>query len=729
VKTRSMLAPLLSAGTLLLLAIVLPAGCARQTPQTPSAGAVDDARLAGAGSEPGQWFTAGRDRGGSWFSPLETINAGNVARLGFAWEYRLGTKRGLEATPIVVDGVMYTSGNWGRVYALDARTGRERWTFVPPIDGQWGRHACCDVVNRGIAVWRGRVYVGATDGWLYALDAATGRVLWRTDTLQGRERSAPYTVSGTPLIAGDVVVIGNGGADFGVRGYVSAYDLASGKLAWRFFTVPRDPRLGPQDQPELVEAVKTWDPDGRWSEHAGGTVWDGMAYDPALGLVYIGTGNASPYSWKQRSPRGGDNLYLASILALDVRNGRMRWYHQQVPGEAWDYTATAKMILADLDIDGRRRAVLMQAPKNGFFYVLDRATGEVIAAKNHGYVNWTRGLEGNAARPIPNPAADYSDAPKLVYPGMAGAHNWQPMSWSPRTGLVYIPVVDLPMVYVDTAQRRAGLIEGTFTVLGLPPEAYDPAGLAPLLGPLPSLAELARGLPEALRSRGFLRAWDPVRQRVVWERPTFSFWDGGVLSTAGNLVIQGDAAGVLTARAADDGRTLARIDTGTSIMAAPMSYTVDGEQYIAVMAGFGGGGGVAFQPDTAAYQRGNEGRIIVLKLDGGAVPKPALIADTPFPEPPARFGSAAEIDRGELLYTRYCSRCHLFGRGLLPDLRRMAPATHAQFASIVLGGAYRGKGMAGWSDVLSPADTRAVHAFIVAQAWSAYDTGRAPGRK
>jgi quinohemoprotein ethanol dehydrogenase len=715
------------ARTAALAGIAVAAACSRPEPPVGApaqAGRIDAARLARADAEPGEWLTSGRDRGGTYFSPLREINDGNVARLGFAWQYELGTNRGLEGTPIVVDGVMYAVGNWGRVYALDAASGRELWTFVPPVDGQWGRYACCDVVSRGLAVWQGRVYTAATDGWLYALDAATGRELWKADTLIGRDRHVPYALSGAPQVAGSVVVIGNSGADFGVRGYVTAYDLASGAMKWRFFTVPHDPALGPQEGEHLDKALPTWDPDSQWDRGGGGTVWDGMAYDPDLDLLYIGTGNASPYNWKRRSPRGGDNLYLASIIAIEAGTGRMAWHYQQVPGENWDYTATMKMILTDLVVDGRRRKVLMQAPKNGFFYVLDRATGELISARPYAHVNWTKGIDPATGRPIPNPDIAYETAPKLIFPGMAGAHSWHPMSFNPQTGLVYIPAIDVPMVYVDASRRPVGEVQGSFDVIALPSEFYDPEVLAPLFGPLPPLAQLSRGSPGPAASTGALRAFDPLSGRVAWEQPGGNAWDGGVISTAGNLVIRGDAAGRLNVYEARSGRLLKQVDVGTSIMAAPATYMAQGRQYIAVMAGYGGAGGFHFTPDTAAYRYGNEGRIVAFRLDGGEVPKPASVVEAPMPEPPALTASAETVARGELLYTRYCARCHVFGRGLLPDLRRAAPATHALFDRIVLEGLYVGKGMGRFDDVLSASDVDAIHAYVIARARQAFDGQR-----
>ncbi len=683
----------------------------------PPSGRVDEARLARADSEPQNWFTKGRDRYESFFSPLRRINERNAGQLGFAWEYHTQTARGLEATPIVVDGIMVTSGNWGRVYALNAKTGAELWTFDPQPDGSAGRWTCCDAVNRGVAVWRGRVYVAALDGFVYALDAATGKVVWKADSFI--DRREPYVSTGAPQVAGDVVVIGNGGADFGVRGYISAFDLDSGKLRWRFFTVPDDPRQ-PIEHPELAAAARTWDPNSRWELGGGGTAWDGMVYDPELRLLYVGTGNGSPYQARERSPAGGDNLYLASILAIDPASGRLVWHYQTVPGERWDYTATQKMILADLRIDGRPRKVLMQAPKNGFFYVLDRQTGELLSAEPFTYVNWARRIDPQTGRPLLAEQSDYGQSPKLILPSMAGAHNWQPMAFNPRTGLVYIPVIELPMIFVDLPGNRAALkaIDGQFDVGTIVPVDYDPKDYARLYGQLPGAAQLT-GMPTT--PRGVLRAWDPVQQRLAWEAPAGSFWDGGVMSTAGNLVVQGKASGDLVVYAADSGRELARLATGTSIMAAPMTYEVDGEQYIAVMAGFGGGGGLgALSPDIAAYSHVNEGRIIAFKLGGGPVPQPALRSDAVLAEPPPRMGTPQQIAAGEVLFVAHCSRCHALGRAVLPDLRHMAPGTHAEFRDIVLRGVRLARGMGRFDDVLSATDTDAIHAYLIDQAWAEY---------
>src|SRR6202453_1454138 len=557
----------------------------------PKAADLDAARLAAA--DPDQWFTPGRDAAGTYYSPLEDIDAGNVGKLGFAWDYRLGTSRGQESTPLVIDGVMYATSNFGRVYALDAATGKEIWTYDPHIDGRWARYACCDAVNRGLAAFEGPpaqrtssaatlngppsllLYVGAIDGWLHAIDARTGRLVWKADTLVGRDERKPYTITGAPQLAGNLVVIGNGGGDFaGARGYVSAYDQKSGSLRWRFYTVPRDPAEGPQDQAHREAAVKTWDPKHPWEAGSGGTAWDGMAYDPALDLVYIGTGNAAPYNLHLDGRRGGDELYAASIVAIHAKDGTLAWYYQTTPGDRWDFDSTEKIVLADLELGGKRRAVLMQAPKNGYYYVLDRATGELLSAKPYAFVSWARGIDPKTGRPILAASADYDHGPALVFPSEAGAHSWQPMAFDPAHGIAFLPAIEAGNIILETSDRRAGLVEGQFTTPAMPPEMYDPKDLRSLYGKVPPLTQLERGLKTNAASRGFLRAWSVSEHRVLWETPTATSFDSGVLATAGGLVFQGDANGYFNAYAADSGKKLASIALGSSMMAAPMTYEV-----------------------------------------------------------------------------------------------------------------------------------------------------------
>jgi quinohemoprotein ethanol dehydrogenase len=667
------------------------------------------------------WAQVGHDIAGTFHSTLKDINASNVKTLGVAWDYRLSTHRGLEATPIVINGTMYASGNFGRVYALDAATGRELWQYDPGVDGQAGRHACCDAVNRGVAFWKGRIYVAALDGYLHAIDAVTGKRIWKIDTLPARRPESPYTLTGTPVIAGNSVVVGTSGGDFhGVRGYVEAFDLMTGAFRWRFYTVPRDPKLGAQDQSDLATAVNTWDPHHRWETGGGGAVWDGISYDPQLNLIYVGTGNPAPYDLTEDGRVGGDSLYTDCILALNADSGALAWHYQVVPGDKWDLDSTQKLILADLTIAREPRKVVMQASKNGFFYVLDRVTGSLISARPFAFVNWTKGIDPHSGRPLANPAVDYSRAPKLIFPWEGGAHSWQAMSYASGTHQVFIPVIEAGDIQIETAHLPAGLTEGQFTSPIIPVEDYDPRALKNLYGPLPPLSKLTKGLPSPMSS-GFLLAWDPVSQRQLWRVATARYWNGGILSTDGGVVIQGDIAGRLNVYDAGSGRLLKSLNVETSIMAAPMAYRIGDVEYIAVMAGYGGGQiGEVFPENSAAYRYGNQGRIIAFKLGGTAPASLPLLASQPLPMPPPDEGSSSQLVQGEILYNRYCSRCHVFGRAVLPDLRRLSPEKHEIFADIVLRGVLQPIGMGRFDDVLKLDDVDAIHAYLVHEAWKQF---------
>jgi len=649
--------------------------------ETKGYGQIDRARVMAANKEPGQWLTTGRDFGKGHFSPLAQIKKENVSRLGFAWAYDTHTIRGLEATPIVVDGVMYASGPTGIAYALDARTGKQLWTFDPKSNLVVDRESCCDEVSRGVAVWNGKVYLAAFDGRFFALDAKTGAVIWHVDTIVDHKRG--YTVTGAPEVAGRVVVIGNAGGEFDARGYVSAYDLDTGKLAWRFFTVPPAPgeRI---ENPELAAAQKTWDPKSDWAMGGGGTVWGGMAYDPDLNLVYFGTGNGTFYDQSKRSPAGGDNLYISSILAINASTGRLAWYYQEVPGDQWDYDVVQQIILTDLTIDGKNRKVLMQASKDGFFYIIDRATGKVLSANKFVPVTWADHVDLKTGRPVINAdARDFRNSSngkgQFIEPSPMGGHNWNPMSYDPQTGLVYIPTIE-------------------------------------------------NGQESQFSGNTFLRAWDPIHGKTVWDVGPGEWWDhAGALSTAGGLVFQGNGAGHFRAYDAATGKLLKDIDVGTTIVAAPMTYEIDGVQYVAVMAAWGGGGWSFAHPEAAAYQRGNEGRILAFKLGGGETPIPPLVPPPgPIPQPPPLTASADTVKQGSDLFGEHCAMCHINQPGgLAPDLRRMTPETHAAFNQIVLGGIFKNAGMPPWNGVLSQADADAIHAYLISISWDAYKTQEA----
>ncbi|MGO9934557.1 MAG: PQQ-binding-like beta-propeller repeat protein, partial [Steroidobacteraceae bacterium] len=578
-----------------------------------------------------------------------------------------------------------------------------------------------------VAVWKGKVFVASVDGRLHALSAATGRKLWEADTII--DRKLPYSSTGAPQIAGSVIVIGNSGADMGhgaLRGYVSAYDLETGALKWRFFTVPPAPGQR-YENPELAAADKTWDPRRKPEFRGGATVWDGFAYDAGLNLVYFGTANAAPYDLRQLGPEKLDSLYATCIIALDAATGRMAWYYQETPHDSWDYDAVQKLILADIMLDGAPRSVIMQASKNAFFYVLDRKSGKLLSARNFAYLNWATHVDMRSGRPVTTKAADWYDTAKNIYPAWFGAHTWNPMSYSAQTHLVYIPVIDVPTIWVDLLHNgsKVKYIEGFFTVQGIiPDDTYDPGDAKRLFGPVPE-RQAIKAMRHVNPVRELLRAWDPVAQKVVWEHETSSGirgYDGGAMSTGGNLVFQGRGSGELWVYAADTGKVLKIIKTGSHIMAAPMTYSVDGEQYVAVQAGYGGSSISVgpIPPSSAALKYENTNRIIAFKLGGGAVPTPPPREEPPLAAPPKQTATQAQIDAGEIKFIEQCSRCHQLGPSSTPDLRRLNDGLHVAFKDIVLKGLLAPAGMERFDDLLSEKDADNVHAYLIEQSWIAY---------
>ena len=699
-----------------MLALAL-AGCAAALSNLADVPAA--APQVGAGDD---WDNPAGDAGGTRYSRLTDINAGNVGQLGLAWQYDLGTARVQEASPVVIDGVMYHSGNLGRVYALDAATGRELWTFDPKVDMQINRAACCDQGNRGVAVRDGRVFVGALDGMLYALDAKTGAVVWKADTVADHTRG--YTITGAPELAGDLVVIGNGGAEYDTRGYVTAYDTATGKQAWRFWTIPHDPKAGPQETPELEKALATWDPDSRWDIGGGGTPWDAITYDAQFDQVIVGTGNGGPYPLHTRSPQGGANLYLDSLVALDRETGKMKWFFQETPTDSWDLTAVQPMVLADLDVDGKgQRPVILHAPKNGFFFVIDRATGKPLAANRLVRTSWASGYDLKAGKWNLTPdQSQYQDEAKLVFPSSTGARNWHPAAYDPVRKTYFANVVDMgnlmfvPPGQKDPPRKPKGLNADAALVFTADLEAALPSLPPPIQEAVKASPFWQSVLDNPAKSQ--LRAIDPLTGKVKWAVDNAGWQDrSGVLATASGLVVSGNVSGQLVVRDADTGRVLKTIETGSSIMAAPMTYKVDGVQYIAVATGWGGGGWGFVPGYAAAYHKGNANRLLVFRLGGGAVPiPPDLPPLQPAPEPPAQFSDAtpAMLAEGSGLFTANCSMCHSNQpRAPLPDLRRMKPGIHAAFEQIVLGGAFVPNGMPRWNDVLSPEQAHAIHAWLI----------------
>jgi PQQ-dependent dehydrogenase (methanol/ethanol family) len=687
------------------------AACNRK-PAEPAAAAVapqaqvDAARLAAASdaTNAGQWMSHGRDYSEQRFSPLTSVNADNVAQLGLAWYADFDTRRGQESTPLIVDGVIYVTTAWSKVYAFDAKSGKELWRYDPKVPGEWAVWACCDVVNRGVAAWNGKVYLGTIDARLIALDAATGKVVWDKLTI---EPGQPYSITGAPRIAKGKVLIGQGGSEFSMRGYVSAYDAETGELDWRWYVVPGDPARG-FENPQMEAAAKTWS--GQWwKTGGGGAPWDSIIYDPATNHVLVGTGSGAPWPAEIRSPGGGDNLYLSSIVALDLDTGQYVWHYQATPNESWDYDNTSQLFTADLDIGGQQRHVVMQAPKNGFFYVLDAKTGELLSADAFvPGVNWARGIDKKTGRPLVNAEANYSKTGRgaLVSPYYGGAHNWQPLSFSPSTGLVYIPANQSSYAFVATH------------------EDDNPMGQKLSIS-FAGNVEFMQKLKKPPVSEGFLLAWDPVRKKEAWRVPHGAGRSGGTLATAGNLVFAGNSENEFAAYRADTGAKLWRSDTQTGTMAGPVSYSVDGEQYVAVVAGFrmGGAGGGYYAP--------NYSRLLVYKLGGTAQLPAAVPFPAPVLNPPAAFGTPEQLARGGELYGQLCSTCHGsdgLSRGMFPDLRYSgALASDAAFRAIVIDGALSKNGMVSFRTAMSPADAEAVRAFVVSRAHAALPAPSAAG--
>ncbi len=656
-------------------------------------------RIINADNEPGNWLAHGRTYDEQRYSPLAKINADNVADLGLAWYFDIDTNRSMEATPLIADGVMYVTAAWSVVYALDAVTGDLLWKYDPNTPRSWGAYACCDVPNRGAALWNDKVYVATFDGYLVALDAATGDVAWKTDTI---DRTPPYTITGAPRVIKGKVIIGNGGAEYGVRGYVTAYDAETGKQVWRTHTVPGNPADGFESD-AMQKAAETWTGEW-WKFGGGGTAWDSFAYDPELDLLYVGVGNGSPWNREIRSPGGGDNLYLASILALDPDDGEYVWHYQTTPGETWDYTATQHMILADLEIDGLSRKVLMQAPKNGFFYVVDRETGELISAEPYIALNWATHVDVESGRPVEVPGARYEKAKTIVFPGAWGGHNWHPMSFSPQTGLVYIPVIGASEVFAN--QQDFTFFETHLnTAIDWETVANVPA------------EEIAKHPAVSAR----VSAWDPVNQREVFRVDSGNGWNAGLLSTGGNLLFQGEASGEFAAYRADDGEHLWSSQAGTGIQAAPVTFEVDNQQYVAVVGGWGGSLGLFTGDPGPDPEQQAIGRVLTYKLGGGKSLPPASVIEPLVPDIADTTASPEVLERGRVLYLDRCSWCHgydVIGNGSFPDLRYSSAATHGIWNEIVLKGVYLEKGMPVFGKILSEDDAQAIRAYVIRQGFT-----------
>jgi quinohemoprotein ethanol dehydrogenase len=657
------------------------------------------------------WAAYGRTFSESRFSPLTLINTGNVARLGLAWTLDLDVSNSL-TSPLAVDGVLYVAAGLSIVHAVDARTGRLLWRFDPKVAAAAGAKLRVGWGIRGLAYWNDKVYVGTQDGRLLAIYAATGRLAWSVLTVDPKNG---LFISGAPRVFNGKVVIGNAGGDFApVRGYVTAYDAESGRQLWRFFVVPGAPGKadGAASDSAMEMAARTWS--GQWWKvGGGGTVWNAMTYDPELNRLYLGTGNGGPWNWKIRSPAGGDDLFLASIVAIDADTGRYVWHYQETPGDSWDYDASIDMTLATISIDGKSRKVILQAPKNGFFYVIDRSTGRLISAEKLGKVTWAERIDLASGRPVEAPNARYQSGEALLWPSFEGLHTWTPQSYSPITGLVYVPTLDMPVVYGDR---------------GVDPKSWAPVPYTPAYS---GLAVGTSDVPSDV-GKSILKAWDPRTQREVWSVTTPGVSNGGTVATAGGLVFQGLADGWLHAYAADTGKSLWSYFGGTAVTGAPITYAVQGTQYVSITAGplngsSGGFGSVSAQFGWDAHLHPR--RLLTFVLDGKAMlpPTPPPLRAKPLEGGEAPLDAAA-VEIGSRAYVR-CVICHgpgVVAGGTAPDLRASpVPLSPGAFATIVRQGSLQDRGMPVFAELTDP-ELEGLRAYIRSQARDSLKKASAP---
>ena len=668
--------------TALSAAALLVAGCSKEHPKQPDAGVGTDVN----------WTAPSGAADESSYSRLTKINAGNVDKLGLAWSVDLPDEVALEGTPLEIDGVVYFSGRYAKVYAVDAVTGKPLWTFDPQT---WKRHPDKFTfgANRGVAYEDGRVFVAEMDGQVDALDAKTGKVLWSAASIPpeyvlNNSTGAPRTMNGK-------VIIGNGGADSGGRGFVTAFDSKTGKLLWRFFTAPGSPEQNKGD-PAMEAAAKTWHGE-YWKTGTGGTAWNGMTFDKELNRIYVGAGNAGPYDPEKRSPGGGDNLYTSSIVALDANTGKYIWHYQENPRDSWDYKATPNIVMATLNLDGGPRKVLLHAPTNGFFYVIDRQTGKPLSAGKTTEISWATGIDLKTGRPIENPNIRYETGTTKIWPGTVGGHNWQAMSYSPKTGLVYIPIQQVGALF---SRNPADYDDSAFNIMGL------------VLKPI---------VERPGDGKGKLVAWDPVAQKEAWSVQHDLLWNGGTLATAGDLVFQGTADGLFHAYDAKTGKELWRFNAGLGIIAAPMSYSVNGQQYVSVLVGWGGTVAAMSSVMDVGWKYGAQPRrLLTFALDGKASLPPSPPRDPVVHalDDPKLVLAPADVAAGHGL-SLMCAACHgagFHGAGAPgPDLRESGAALDlATFTQVVREGRMD-RGMPAFK-TLTDDQLRQIHAYLRARA-------------
>lgn len=651
---------------------------------------VSDSVLLANDSDGTNWPGYGRTYSEQHYSPLDQINRDTINDLGLAWSLDLD-EWNVSSEPLAVDGVIYIAVGFSIVHAVNAVTGERLWTYDTQVSSHNQRYAWG---IRGLAYWNKKIYVGTQDGRLVAIDANDGSLVWQTRTT---EKGSVRSITGAPRVFNGKVIIGHGGADFGpVRGYVTTYDAETGEQIWRWFTVPGNPADGFENK-AMEMAAETWTGEW-WKNGGGGTAWNAMTYDPKFNRVYIGTGNGTPWNQKLRSPGGGDNLFLCSIVALDADTGEYIWHYQTTPGESWDFNSTMDITLADLHIHEESRPVILHAPKNGFFYVIDRTDGELISAEKLGKVTWADRVDMATGRPVENPGVRYEGNTAVIWPGSLGLHNWHPMAFSPESGLTYVPARELPGVYNDE---------------GITPENFD---LSKRGGSGNNFSVMS-DVPEVAGTSSII-AWDPIKKKKIWEQETPGVTNGGLLATAGGLVFQGQADGQFVARDATNGSVLFSTFMGVGTQAAPISFSVNGRQYISLLAGWGGSAGVL---GTMNAQFGWVGRtyprrLLTYALDGSAeLPQsPAPAKPEPIHDPDFKIDPEL-ADLGKYVYGRNCTLCHgvaVVAGAYAPDLRASPlPLSNAAFKAVVQGGSLESRGMPKFDD-LSDEEILALQHFI-----------------
>jgi len=662
--------------------------------------AVDDTVL-GNEADGSDWPAYGRTFSESRFSPLRQVNDSNVSRLRLAWAVDLDVTNSITA-PVEAGGVIYLAAGYSIVHAIRATDGRLLWRYDPKVAEASGQKLRAGWGVRGLALWKDKVYVGTQDGRLLALAAGTGKLVWSVQTLDPANGAF---ISGAPRAFNGKIVIGNAGGDFSpVRGYVSAYDAETGRQIWRFYVVPGKPgsKDGAASDEAMDQAAKTWTGEW-WKLGGGGNVWNAMTFDPQLNRLYLGTGNAEPSNWKIRSPGGGDNLYTASVVAVDADTGRYVWHYQTTPGDAWDYDSATDMTLATLNIQGLKRRVLLHAAKNGFFYVIDRENGRLISAEKLGKVTWAERVDLSTGRPVENPDARYRDKNVLLWPSFQAVHHWTPQSFSPLTGLVYVPTLEMPIPFGDE---------------GVDKNHWQPKLMTPeFAGYTPGDADVP-----ADAGKSILKAWDPIAQKERWSIETPGISEGGTLATAGNLVIQGRADGHLHAFSADHGKDLWSFNAGVAITGVPITYSANGRQYVTITSGPLNGATAAFGSVSARWGWASQGfprRLLSFSLDGKARLPPASTASFAKPLAASEFKlDPAMVSAGSREYVR-CVLCHGTGvvaGGNAPDLRASPVLLSAAgFATIVRDGTLVSRGMPQFAE-LSDAQLDSLRHYIRAKA-------------